>query len=128
MIIRFRYLSTVRIAVGEWILSQMHSKLESSKILAKVPPGKEFRFCTAEGIDTKVEAVSLEDFAQKLDGIDAISIEFHYPRGDFQAWIKSTVGDNELADKMCFVKQGLSGEKLRQALKAIIQKRLAELK
>ncbi len=109
-------------------MSQMVSKSEASKILAKVPPGKEFRFCTAQGIYTKVEAKSLEDFAQKLDGIDAISLEFHYPRGDFQAWIKNAVGDNELADKMCFVKQGLSGEKLRQALKRIVQKRIDELK
>jgi hypothetical protein len=109
-------------------MSKTPSGPNVSKILAVVPSGKEFRFCTAEGIYTKVEANSLEDFAQKLDGIDAVSIQFHYPRGDFQAWIKDTIRDNELADKMCFVKEGLSGEELRQTLQIIVQKRIGELK
>ncbi len=93
-----------------------------------VPSGKEFLFCTSEGIYTKVSAYSLQDFADKLDGIDDISILFHYPRGDFQAWIKDAIGDNELADRMCFIQRGLSGEKLRSELKKMVNKRLSELK
>ena len=58
---------------------------DASKILSAVPMGKEFRFCTADGVYTKQTANSLEEFADKLDGIDATSIVFHYPRGDFQA-------------------------------------------
>lgn len=109
-------------------MTQTLSKPKASKILSTVPSGKEFLFCTADGIYTKVSANSLQDFADKLDGIDAVSISFHYPRGDFQTWIKEVVGDNELADRMCFVQRGLSGEKLRAELKKIVNKRLSEIK
>ncbi len=109
-------------------MARSFSKQDASKILSVVPLGKEFRFCIANGVYTQVEAVSLEDFADKLDGIDAISIEFHYPRGDFQAWIRDTIGDTQLADRMCFVQRGLLGEKLRHELLKILQKRIAELK
>ncbi len=107
---------------------QSSSKTNVSKILSVVPAGREFRFCTADGVYTKVEAKSLEDFTDKLDGIDASAIEFHYPRGDFQAWIKDVVGDAELADRMCFVRRELSGEKLRLTLQKMLRKRIKELK
>jgi len=92
-----------------------------------VPKEKAFFFCTAEGVYTKTSAISLQDFAAKLDDIDERSILFHYPRGDFQAWIRDTVKDNVLASKMCFIEQGISGEKLRQELLKIVQKRISEL-
>ena len=75
-----------------------------------------------------ISAISLEDFADKLKGIDESSILFHYPRGDFQAWIRDTVGDSELADKMCFIQRGISGEQLRQELLKMVQTRISALK
>lgn len=93
-----------------------------------MPRENAFRFCTADGVYTKIEAMGLEDFADKLDGIDSSSILFHYPRGDFQAWIKNSIGDSELADKMCFIPRGISGESLRQELLKMVQKRVSELK
>ena len=77
---------------------------------------------------TKISAISLEDFADKLGGIDGSCILFHYPRGDFQTWIRDTVGDRELADKMCFIQRDISGEKLRQELLKMVQTRISELK
>jgi len=109
-------------------MTQTSLSPDVSKILSTVPIGKEFLFCTADGIYTKEAAFSLENFADKLDGIDAISIVFHYPRGDFQEWIKDVVGDSELADRMCFMRRGISGEKLRQELLKIVRKRISELK
>src|SRR5665647_1452584 len=109
-------------------MSKSLIKPDSSKILSVVPSENAFFFCTAEGVYTKISAISLEDFADKLDGVDASSILFHYPRGDFQAWIKDTVGDRVLADKMCFIQQGISGEKLRQELLKMVQTRISELK
>ena len=103
-------------------------KPDASKILSDVPKENSFRFCTADGVYTKIEAMSLEDFAYKLDGIDSSSILFHYPRGDFQAWIKKSIGDSELANKMCFIQQGISGEKLRQELLKMVKTRISELK
>ena len=109
-------------------MSKSLIKPDSSKILSVVPSENAFFFCTAEGVYTKITAISLEDFADKLDGVDASSILFHYPRGDFQAWIRDIVGDRVLADKICFIQQGISGEKLRQELLKIVQTRISELK
>ena len=109
-------------------MSKILSKPDASKILSNVPQENVFRFCTAEGVYTQISAFSLEDFAHKLAGIDEKSILFHYPRGDFQAWIRDSLGDRELADKMCFIKQGISGEELRQELLNMVQTRIVELK
>ena len=80
------------------------------------------------GTHTKVSAVSLEDFAAKLDGIDNSSILFHYPRGDFQAWIRDTLKDDVLAGRMCFIERDISGEQLRKELLKMVQNRISELK
>jgi hypothetical protein len=109
-------------------MSKTIEKPNASKILSDVPSENTFRFCTAVGDCTQISAISLEDFADKLDRIDANYILFHYPRGDFQAWIRDTVGDRELADKMCFIQQGISGEELRQELLKIVKTRISELK
>ena len=97
-------------------MSKTSTNQDASNILSNVPSEKAFFFFAAEGVYTKVSAISLQDFAAKLGSIDAGSILFHYPRGDFQAWIKDTVKDNVLASRMCFIEQGISGEKLRQEL------------
>jgi hypothetical protein len=109
-------------------MSKTLTNQEASKILSAVPSENAFYFCTSEGVYTKVSAISLEDFADKLDGIDDSSILFHYPRGDFQAWIRDTVKDNVLAGRMCFIERGISGEKLRKELLKIVQTRISELK
>jgi hypothetical protein len=109
-------------------MSKTLTKPDSSKILSKVAQEKAFYFCTAEGVYTGISAISLEDFANKLDSIDEESILFHYPRGDFQTWIKDIVGDRELADKMCFIQRGISGQQLRIELLKMVQTRISELK
>ncbi len=96
--------------------------------MSNVPEEKAFYFFTSEGVYTKVSAISLPDFAAKLESVDSGSILFHYPRGDFQAWIRDVVKDNVLAGRMCFIERDLSGEKLRQELLKIVQKRINELK
>ena len=109
-------------------MSKALTNQDASNILSNVPEEKAFFFCTAEGVYTKVSAISLEDFAAKFNGIDDSSILFHYPRGDFQAWIRDTVKDNVLAGRMCFIERNISGEKLRQELLKMVQTRISELK
>jgi hypothetical protein len=109
-------------------MSKTLTNQDASKILSAVPLENAFYFCTAEGVYTKVSAISLEDFAAKLEGIDESSILFHYPRGDFQAWIRDTLKDNVLAGRMCFVQRGISGEQIREELLKIVQTRISELK
>ena len=60
-------------------MSKIIAKPDASEILSDVPSENAFRFCTAEGGCTQISAISLKDFADKLDGIDAIYILFHYP-------------------------------------------------
>jgi hypothetical protein len=108
-------------------MSQSAPKTETPKILRSVSLEQGFRFSTEKG-STGITATSLSDFAAKLETVDVISVFFHYPRGDFQKWINDILGDTDLADRMCFVQIGLSGEKLREQLLRIIQKRIAELK
>ena len=68
------------------------------------------------------------DFLEKLKVVDVNSILFHYPRGDFQKWIENTLGEKELANRLCFIKTGLSGEKLRKQLLKIVKKRVDEIR
>jgi len=103
-------------------------KKDVPRILSNVPKENAFYFYTSEGVDTKIFAISLEDFAKKLKNIDESSILFHYPRNDFQAWIRFTLKDSKLADEMCFIQRDISGEKLRQELLKMVQRRISEIK
>lgn len=109
-------------------MSKIPSKAGTSKILSTVSSGKEFRFFLPEGVNTGVTANSLRDFVDKLDGVDSHSIVFHYLRGDFQKWVNEVLGDDQLADRLCFVERNLSAETLRKALLKIVNKRINELK
>ena len=42
--------------------------------------------------------------------------------------IRDSLGDRELADRMCFIKRGISAEALRQELLNMVQTRIGELK
>ncbi len=67
------------------------------------------------------------DFAAKLDVVDVVSVEFHYPRGDFQFWITKTLGDEELGNRMCLIEKGLHWEQLREELLRLVNERISEL-
>ncbi len=99
-----------------------------SRTLSSVPYEQGFHFYAKEGDYTGVTATSLAEFASKLETIDVNSVIFHYSRGDFQRWIEDIIGDKELADRMRFVKTGISGEKLRKQLSEMTQNRLKELR
>lgn len=96
-------------------------------VLRNVSFERGFHFSTEKEVYTGITAVSLHEFALKLETIDANSILFHYPRSDFQKWIQNTLGDEELANRICFI-QTNSGENLRKQLLKIVQKRISELK
>ena len=102
-------------------------KANSSTILAVVTEERGFHFCFADQNYSMVTATSLSDFVEKLNGIDDRAILFHYPRGDFQAWIREVLGDNELASRMCFIEPNLPGDKLRKELLKMAQQRIKEL-
>lgn len=109
-------------------MSQTVLKKDVANILRQVSVENGFRFNMPNGTSTNVTAFSLEDFAEKLKSVSADSILYHYPRGDFQAWIKDMLGDQELSNRLCFIKTGISGESLRKEVGKIVRKRIAELK
>jgi len=112
------------------VLSEKELPTEKSNeemVLRNVSFERGFHFSTEKEVYTGITAVSLHEFALKLETIDANSILFHYPRSDFQKWIQNTLGDEELANRICFI-QTNSGENLRKQLLKIVQKRISELK
>ncbi len=108
-------------------MSEILEKPDVHRILGTVPIEHGFHF-TIDKTYTGVTAKSLADFASALETIEVASILYHYPRGDFQNWIEDTLGDKELANRMCFIKRDISGEQLRNQLLKIVEKRLRELK
>jgi tyrosine-protein phosphatase YwqE len=92
-----------------------------------VPPDDGFHFCIENGVYTKVTTVSLADFAEKLQKIEINSVLFHFPRGDFQSWIKSTLGDEELAHRISKIKSNIVAENLSKQLEKLVNRRIIEL-
>ena len=109
-----------------------NERLEANKkivdILKTVPYENGFHFYTAPGHFTRETATSLDTFEKKLQIIPADSVNFHLQRGDFQKWIKDTLGDEELAKRVSSIKRTLPVEDLRKELLAIVQTRITELR
>ena len=70
-------------------MTRTYSESESSKIPQAVAPDNDFQFYTWTEVYEKMTAISLADFAEKLQKIEINSVLFHFPRGDFQSWIKA---------------------------------------
>ncbi len=104
------------------------TKNVASKILADVPYMNGFHFYAAYGKYAEETASNLCEFAETLRTIDEGSIRFHFPRGDFQKWIRETIGDKELAEKIDSIKSTQDIEDLRNVLLKTIDARITELK
>jgi hypothetical protein len=104
-----------------------YSEAKASRILQTVSFDNGFHFFTENGVYTKVTAVSLADFAEKLQKIEINSVLFHFSRGDFQSWIKNTLEDEELAHRISKIKSNIVAENLRKQLLKLVYKRIIEL-
>jgi hypothetical protein len=103
-------------------------KANAAKILSNLPHDKAFHFYTGVHQYTHVLASSLADFYDKIQKIDAKSIDFHVPRKDFEHWFQS-LGDLELAKRLGLIHgMRLHGEELRTKIHETIKHRLDELK
>jgi len=102
-------------------------KLKATEILEYLPMDKSFHFYADIGKPLSVFATSLGDFCDKIQKIEAGSIEFHIHRGDFEAWF-TCLGDTELARKTLLVReQKMTGEELQNKFGEIVKKRFEEL-
>jgi len=103
-------------------------KAHATKILSHVPTDKGFHFYTGMHQYLGVHANSFSEFCEKIEKVNAKSIEFHVARRDFENWFQS-LGDAELAKKINVI-HGLSlhGEELRKKVHEAAKLRLEELK
>jgi alpha-amylase len=103
------------------------SESKIRKILSTVPNDKGFYFFTDLDRNTGETANSLETFGQKLGIINVDSVMFHFKRNDFQTWIKTTVGDDVLAERINHISRQLPVEDLRSELVKTVQTRISQL-
>lgn len=103
------------------------TKEKALTILAQTPSEKAFRFYAGIDKPLNVQAHDLLEFCDKLNQITLDSFEFHFNRGDFEAWFQS-LGDPELAKKTMLLKaKARSQEELRQKLYTLTEGRCMEL-
>jgi hypothetical protein len=86
------------------------------KPLTIVPFESGFHFYTAIGNYTGITATSLSQFAVKLQIVPTESITFHFQRKDFQNWIKYTIKDAALAERISNTKREQSAEDLKKEI------------
>ena len=84
-----------------------------------------FHFYTALGNYTGITATNLSEFAAKLKTIPMESVTFHFQRNDFQKWIKYTIKDAEIAERINREKGAQSTEDLRKEILRILETRTA---
>ncbi len=97
------------------------------KFSAPVPYAQGFHFFMPDGHYTGETAMSLRSFLRDLGSVDIQSLKFHFDRGDFQKWLRTTVGDEELAQTIDKLDKKIPEENLREKLADIVQKRISEL-
>jgi len=81
-----------------------------------------FHFYLGIGKPLNLSAFSLNDFCEKLAMLPLESLEFHFHRGDFKAWIREVIEDPELAKEIAEIKA--EGEDLRRRLIQVISERI----
>ena len=101
---------------------------KAQKILRPVPYAQGFHFFMPDGHYTGETALSLCSFLRDMGSIDTQSIKFHFDRGDFQIWLRTTVADEELARIIEKLDKKIPEESLQEKLAEIVQKRISELK
>ncbi len=91
------------------------------KAATPVHENQKFQFYLALGKPTNFYALTVEEFRDGTLKVDAASLEFHFSRGDFENWFRTSIGEPLFADELAKVgKMNLRGEELRKAvLKAL---------
>lgn len=107
------------------VKKQLRLKRTKVKSLRTLPFEKGFHFYTAIGNYTGITATSLSEFVTKLQVIPTESIQFHFQRKDFQNWIKYTIKDATLAERITNAKREQSAEDLRKEILGMIKARTA---
>ena len=109
------------------IFSLSISAEKAQKILSPVPYQQGFHFFSPDDHYSGETATSLCSFLSDLHHLDIQLIRFHFERGDFQKWLRTTIDDEELAGRIDNLDKTAPDEPMRQQLAGIVQKRISEL-
>jgi hypothetical protein len=104
------------------VKNQLIAKPTSAKPLATVSFENGFHFYTAMNNYTGITAINLNEFAAKLQIIPNESVEFHFQRKDFENWIRYTIKDSALAERISRTKAEQSSEDLRKEILRTVEK------
>ena len=97
----------------------------ASNTLRIVPINNAFYFFTDIGRYTDRCSACLADFCNAIQVIDVKSVEFHFKRGDFEWWIRDTLRDEYLANKIGRIDKSIQGEALRSEIQGIVRLRIS---
>ena len=100
---------------------------EAQKILREIPQHKAFYFFNGINKYSGTYATSLLIFLNKIKKINRTSLYFHLKRRDFENWIRSSIGDEHLANEISKIKES-SEEEILSRMCNLIEQRLKELK
>jgi len=103
------------------VKKQLVAKPTSAKPITTVPFENGFHFYTAIGNYTGITANNLSEFAAKLQIIPPESIAFHFQRKDFEKWIRYTIKDVALAERISKTNLGQSTEDLRKEILSTVE-------
>ncbi len=97
------------------------------EILRSVPYENGFHFFRDTDKYPGETAISLFGLLEELRIIELSTVRIHFQRHDFQNWIRDTLGDRELAEKIDKIDAQLSDQSLKEALLKMLQTRFVEL-
>jgi len=84
-------------------------------------PERSFYFRGPEGA-LNLRARNLNTFVQLAEGVDEKTWEFHLKRGDYSAWLRSSLKDEELADAIAGIERDKNGDSRRLVKEKILEK------
>ncbi len=114
---------------GTKALLDMEPTQLSSNKLKRFGDCEAFYFYDSLGSYTGQQANSLEEFAQKMVEINSRSLEFHLYRGDFEKWVRHSLKEESLAEKIEILrKKNTSRDNLRSQLYEAIMQHIVSLR
>ncbi len=100
----------------------------AKRILRKLPGDRGFTFSYEFAKPTECTVYSLKEFNSALKIVSLKSIQFHVERGDFEKWVRWTIGDDKLADKLADVSRSkVTSQNIRERTLNLVEQRVEEL-
>ena len=101
---------------------------KANEILRSVSYEKGFHFFSPDGHYTGETATTLCFFLRELRHVGIESVRFHFHRGDFQKWLRTTIDDQELANSIENMDKNISDEEFLRQIIDLVEKRIILLK